>query len=245
LYGVSHTVLFVQESKVFMAKFPFPAHPMSFLLAILSIGMMFFLMACANVAEPEPEQSLDDVIPFQPPTQGTRIDPPRQVADFTLTSGETTPLSLSDLAGKPVMLYFGYTFCPDICPTTLAELVRVKRTLAEQGRGNDVTFVFVSVDGERDTPHVIKTYLAAFDKDFIGLTTDNEQAIRKIGVDYGLFFEKQKVAGTSADYLVDHTAATFLLDSQGRLHTIYGYGTPAEVISTEILALLETEQEPN
>ncbi len=210
-------------------------------LLVLWISILFLLAACTGAAEQEPTSAPIDDIPFQPPTQGTRIEPPREVADFTLTSSDSTPIRLSDLSGKPMMLYFGYTFCPDICPTTLAELVRVKRNLGEQG--DDVSFVFISVDGERDTPQVIKTYLAAFDEDFIGMTTDDEQTIRKIGVDYGLFFEKRKVEGTSADYLVDHTAATFLLDSEGRLHTIYGYGTPAQVISDDILAMLETEQE--
>ncbi len=176
-----------------------------------------------------------EALVIQPPSAGTRIEPPRQVADFTLTSHAQQQVSLSDFRGKPLMLYFGYTFCPDICPTTLAEFVQVKRKLGDQA--DNVAFLFVSVDGERDTPERIATYLSAFDEDFIGLSGE-EQQIRKIGVDYGLFFQKREIEGTSADYLIDHTAASFLIDQQGRLHTVYAYGTPPEIISEDILMLL-------
>lgn len=195
-----------------------------------------------NENDSNDENGEDIPIDIPLPTAGTRIEPPREVADFTLINQDNIPTSLSDFRGKPVILYFGYTFCPDICPTTLAELVYVKRNLQEHGKGDDVTFIFASVDGERDTPEVIKPYLAAFDEDFIGLT-GTEKELRKIGVDYGLFFEKSQVQGTSADYLVDHTAATFLIDAEGRLHTVYAYATPADVISNDLLTLLNQETE--
>ena len=213
--------------------------------SVLSLSLLlslFLLMACGGGGNAE----LDKPLPTPaPPTAGTRINP-REVADFTLTSQTGEPFSLSDARGKVVLLYFGYTFCPDICPTTLADFVRVKQNLGSAA--DDVVFLFVSVDGERDTPEVIKRYLGAFDTDFVGVTGE-EQEIRKIGVDYGLFFEKQKVEGTSASYLVDHTAASFLLDQQGRLRITYPYGIPPEVITTDILNLLEgdldEEDDPN
>jgi len=199
--------------------------------AIVLVAMLVLvaLVGCARTEPPPPPPSVP------PPSAGTDIEPPREVADFTLTSHTGDPLSLSDLEGSPVLLYFGYTFCPDICPTTLAEFVRVKRLLGDDA--DQVHFVFVSVDGERDTPEVLARYLPAFDKDFIGLTGE-ENIIRKIGADYGLFFQKQDVSGTSADYLIDHTAASFLIDSERRLRTIYGYGTPADVISQDIRDVL-------
>ncbi len=208
-------------------------HPRSILIPF-TVYLILSILLMAGCAVAQEEEPPIDSIP--PPSQGTRITPPREVADFTLTNQDGQPMSLSDFQGKPVLLYFGYTFCPDICPTSLAEFVRVKRNLGDSA--DKVAFVFVSVDGERDTPEVIKRYLANFDPDFIGMT-GTEKEIRKIGVDYGLFFEKSQVEGTSADYLVDHTAASFLIDQQRRLHTAYAYGMPAEVISEDILALLD------
>lgn len=205
------------------------------LVALVLAGAVALLAACAPASSEESSSTGVSSAPPPPPTAGTRLAPPRKVADFTLTSHEGTPFSLSDLEGKMVLLYFGYTFCPDICPASLADFVHVKRNLG--AHAGNVAFVFVSVDGERDTPAVLARYLSAFDPDFIGLTGE-EQQIRKIGVDYGLFFEKVEVEDTSADYLVDHTAASFLLDPERRLSIIYAYGTPSEVISSDILTLL-------
>lgn len=175
---------------------------------------------------------------YQPPTAGTPIDPPRQLADFTLTNQDGKEMKLSDLRGKFILLYFGYTYCPDICPTTLADLVRVKHDLGEQA--SQVAFVMVSVDGERDNPEVLKQYLANFDPNFIGLMGD-ARTLRKLGPDYGLYFEKREVEGTSAAYFVDHSAATYLIDKEGRLRMIYGYGIPADVMSTDVRTMLEQE----
>jgi protein SCO1 len=199
------------------------------LFARLCLLWICLLAGCTSAALPTPAA-------LERPEAGTRIEPPRAVADFTLTSHTGAPFSLSDVRGQVVLLYFGYTFCPDICPTTLAELVRVKHHLGPLAEHLEV--VFISVDGQRDTPEVLARYLPAFDPDFIGLT-GTEREIRKIGVDYGLFFEVQEVEGTSADYLVDHSAGSYLIDQEGRLHTIYPYGTPAKVISTDIRNLLE------
>jgi protein SCO1/2 len=146
-------------------------------------------------------------------------------------------MSLSNLRGKPVVLYFGYTFCPDICPTTLADITRARYNLGE--RADEVHFVMVSVDPERDTPEVLKAYLANFNENFIGLQGE-PQVLRQIGPDYGLFYQKREIEGTSAAYLIDHSAATYLIDEQGRLMMIYGYGIPADVISSDLQTYLET-----
>lgn len=173
--------------------------------------------------------------PYQPPSEGTPIEPPRQLSDFTLTNQDGQAMSLSDLRGKWVVLYFGYTYCPDICPTTLADLVHAKRDLGELA--NNVAFVMVSVDGERDTPEVLKNYLANFDMDFLGLMGD-ARTLRKLAPDYGLYFEKRQVEGTSAAYFMDHSAATYLIDPEGRLQMIYGYGIPSEVVSRDLRTVL-------
>ncbi len=208
------------------------AHRVSWLGVLLLLALL--ATACASPAQPAAPESEGRTLP----TQGTRVEPPREVADFTLTDQDNQPFHLSDLEGKLVLLYFGYTFCPDICPTSLAEFVHVKHALGDQS--DQLVVVMVSVDGQRDTPERLKQYLANFHPDFIGLT-GSEQEVRKVGVDYGLFFEKQEVAGTSADYLVDHTAAAYLIDRQRRLRVIYGYGTPPDVISEDVLAMLANE----
>ncbi len=169
------------------------------------------------------------------PTAGTRIEPPRALNSFTLTDQDGQPMGLADFKGKPTLIYFGYTYCPDVCPTTLADVVRVKRGLGDQA--DQVNYVMISVDGERDTPEVLKAYLANFDAQFVGLTAPPSE-IRKISPDFGVYFQKNQVAGTSAAYLVDHSAALYLVDAEGRLHTIYGYGIPPEVVLADLQAML-------
>lgn len=197
-------------------------------LLVLLVALVL-LAGCGGLGAPAAGGSADET------PQGARIDPPRELTDFTLTSQDGTPVSLSDLKGKPVLMFFGYTFCPDVCPTTLAEFVHVKRNLGEEA--DRVAFVFVSVDGERDTPEVLARHLSAFDKDFIGLQGE-EATLRQISNDYGLYYKKNEVEGTSAAYLVDHTAASYLIDPEGRLHMIYPYGTPPEVMTADVRELL-------
>jgi protein SCO1/2 len=207
--------------------------PALWLLGALLLVSSALLAGCGSTASTAPN---DANAVFDLPTEGTPIEPPLELTDVTLTSHEGTPLSLSDLQGGPVLLYFGYTFCPDICPTTLAEMVQVRRELGEQA--DEVAFVFVSVDPERDTPEVLQRHLSAFDEAFIGLSGD-EVTLSKISGEYGLFYEKRSVEGTSAKYLIDHTTKSYLIGSDGKLHMIYSYGMPADVIAADIRAMLE------
>lgn len=205
---------------------------LSMLLTLITV----LLVACSNNTGATTSPAAASVDAPEMPQQGARIEPPRALKDFTLTSNTGTPLSLSDLRGKLVLLYFGYTFCPDICPTTLADFVHVKRNLGEEA--DQVAFVMISVDGERDTPEVLARYMQAFDPDFIGLQGD-AATLRQIGSDYGLYYKKNAVEDTSAGYLVDHTAASYLIDSEGRLAMIYPYGMPSDVISADIREMLQ------
>ncbi len=168
----------------------------------------------------------------------TPVEPPRPITDFTLPSHTGQLLSLSELQGKIVLIYFGYTFCPDVCPATLAEFVHVKRALGDDA--NQVAFAFISVDGERDTPEVLARYMQAFDPDFIALQGD-DRTLRKISNDFGLYYQKRNVEDSSAGYLVDHSAATYMLDDQGRMIFVYSFGTPPEVITSDIRTVLHAE----
>lgn len=154
----------------------------------------------------------------------TVIDPPRELSNFTLTSHTGDPISLSDLRGKVALVYFGYTHCPDVCPITLGEFKQVKQALGAEAE--DVAFVMISVDGERDTPERLADYIANFDEAFIGMTGD-EQTLRRISEDFDLFFEKHP----GENYIVDHTASVFMIDPESRLATIFAYGTEPEVMT--------------
>lgn len=163
--------------------------------------------------------------------RGTPLDPPRELSDFALPSQDGAPLRLSDMRGSYVMLFFGYTHCPDVCPTTLSDFVLVKRAMGTAS--SQVRFVFVSVDGERDTPAVLARFLKAFDPTFIGLQGD-DATLGRVGKEYGLYYKKEQVAGTSEPYLVTHSASAYLLDRQGRMRMVYGFGTPPRVIAADI-----------
>lgn len=200
------------------------------LTTIVLATMLSSCAAGATFQQPTP-------VPARPtPMGGTPIDPPRSVGDFTLTSHTGAPISLSDLRGRPVLLFFGYTYCPDVCPTTLSEFKRVKEQLGDTG--SRVAFVFISVDGARDTPERLARYVTGFDPEFIGMTGPEGQ-IRAIGADYGIYFEKVEIEGNSDAYLVDHSAATYLIDQEGRLCMIYPFQTAPSAISNDIRQLLE------
>lgn len=180
-----------------------------------------------------------EVVPFATPSvpqQGTVIDPPRPMEDWTLTSHTGQPLHLTDLRGKAILLFFGYTSCPDVCPTTLADFVQVKQGLGSVR--DQLAVVFISVDSARDTPERLARYVAAFDPSFIG-ATGSDEALQAMGKDYGLYFARQSVAGTSAGYLVDHTSASYLIDPAGRERMIYSFNTPAAVVTKDVLAILD------
>ena len=162
------------------------------------------------------------------PLPGTLLDPPKEVGDFTLTNQDGQPFRLSDLRGRVALLFFGYTNCPDICPTTLSEFKRVKALLGDDAER--VVFVFVSVDGARDTPERLAAYVRAFDPQFIGLTGD-DAALRPIARDFGVFYQRVNYE-SDTNYLVDHTASTFVVDQQGRLRLVFPYGTdPAAIVA--------------
>lgn len=130
---------------------------------------------------------------------------------FTLIDGDDKPFSSAELAGKPYALYFGYTRCPDVCPTTLNRLVHLRRQL---GLGADsFNIVFVTVDPDRDGPTQVGSYAKAFGAPIIGLTGSDAQ-IDKVKKEYGIY--SKKVPDGSGDYTVDHTAVVLLFDRNGK-----------------------------
>ena len=182
-------------------------------------------------------------IPPVPPTstpspEGVRvIEPPQVITDFTLTSHRNEPFKLSDLRGKLVLLAFGYTHCPDICPVTLAHLKQVKLLLGEAA--SQIQVVFISVDGARDTPDRMAYYLAMFDPEFMGLTGE-EKAVRAIITEFGGTFNIKNAGGLRDNYPVEHTTGSFLLNLQGRYIRRYLYEAAPEAVAAELLPVIKS-----
>ena len=154
--------------------------------------------------------------------------------DFALPDASGQTRRLQDFAGKVVVLFFGYTQCPDVCPTTLAELATVKQELGAQGQ--QVQGLFVTVDPERDTPEVLKAYMENFDPSFVALRPSPEQ-LAALAKDFKIYYKK--VDGqTPTSYTMDHTAASYLYDPQGRLRLFVRYGSGAQALLADIRQLL-------
>jgi len=159
--------------------------------------------------------------------------PAREAPDFTLSGSDGAKLQLRDYRGKVVLLAFGFTSCPDVCPTTLAVLARARSQLGRDG--NEVKVVYVTVDPERDDAKRMRRYLAAFDPAFIGGTgtADKLAAVRK---EYGIAADK-KPAG--AGYVVAHSSYTYLIDRAGKLRALMPYGHTAEDYVHDLRILLK------
>ncbi|MCS6887709.1 SCO family protein [Chloroflexus sp.] len=168
-------------------------------------------------------------------TPSTKIDPPTVLSDFSLPASTGGQLRFSDLRGQPVLLYFGYTRCPDYCPITLAEFRRAREELGADGE--KVHFVLISVDPANDTPEVLAAYLRGFGEGFIGLQGD-DATLRRISKEYGLTYRHGGAHQHHGNAGVDHSTASYLIDQKGRLRFVYQYGTAASVYVQDIRALL-------
>jgi protein SCO1/2 len=144
-------------------------------------------------------------------------------APFTLTDPDGRRVALADFRGKLVLLYFGYTTCPDVCPTDLAMIGQALRELGPSA--DEVQPLFVTLDPERDTPAVLREYASAFHPRFVALS-GSEDEIRRVATDFKVFFEKVQPPGAKT-YAIDHTAYTFLLDREGKFVILFPPGTEA------------------
>lgn len=162
-------------------------------------------------------------------------EPYPKAAEIELTKSNGETFRLSDQKGKIVLLFFGYTACPDVCPTTLAELKQVMDKLGDKTRLIQV--VFVSVDPERDTPDKIQEYVEHFNREFVGLSGSSTD-LQVIWDNYGVF--REVVESESAfGYIINHTARTYLIDMDGNLRLSYGFQTPVEDIVSDLEILLK------
>lgn len=179
----------------------------------------------------------DLVRPPERPTPtpgGIPVGQYRDIHDFALTDQNGAPFKLSNLKGRPLLLSFGYTFCPDVCPLTLADFKATKKLLDAQGV--DAAYVFVSIDPERDSAPVLKRYVALFDPGFIGLTgpVDQVQAVASM---FDASFEKQPPKRGETAYLMAHSSFMYLIDGDGNWTLQYPFQTPPAVMAADIAKL--------
>ena len=210
------------------------------LVAVVGAAVILFALFNRSPEGTTPIQTNDGaaVVEGEPFSGVQPVDPPKTLQDFTLTNQEGEPFSLSDMKGDMVLMLFGFTHCADVCPLTMLNYKKIKETLGDQA--DQVTFVFISVDGERDTPAVMKAYLERFDPAFIGLTGDEETLLR-IGGDYDLYVAKSpRTDGSTENYLVEHNSGTYLVNKEGLLVALYVYGTKADVIAADIRERLQS-----
>ena len=155
--------------------------------------------------------------------------------DFQLTDHNGHPRSLSDFRGKVVAVFFGFTHCPDVCPTTLAELAQTVKRLG--AGGDEVQILFITVDPARDTQKVLAQYVTAFDPRFLGLYGD-PATTAKVAAAYKVFFAPQP-PNASGNYTVDHSAAIFVIDRRGRPRLVMGAGRTVSGMVHDIKLLLQ------
>ncbi|WP_431263716.1 SCO family protein [Roseateles chitinivorans] len=166
--------------------------------------------------------------------QGVDLTGAAYARSFSLPDQDGRTRTLEDFKGKVVVVFFGFTQCPDVCPTTLAELAQVKQALGPDG--DKVQGVFITVDPERDKPELLKAYLGNFDPCFVALRGTPEQ-LKATAKEFKIYYAK--VPGKTPDsYTMDHTAASFLFDPQGRVRVFSRYGAGAQALMGDIKTLI-------
>ena len=223
--------------------------------AALACGLLTALSACSPAAQqvstaPTPTRPLPTWAQASPSTEATAertalpavppntvdgvfvgdlLPRPLPIQDFTMPGTRSGDLSMSALNGRWRLVFFGYTHCPDFCPLTLAEYKSVKAQLGELAE--QVTFVFISVDGARDTAPVLTEYLARFDPEFVGFSGD-DATLAQIQPDYGFYYRRRVDTTTSAAYLVDHSTRTYVIDPQGEMVASFTYDTSTSDVAS-------------
>jgi protein SCO1/2 len=156
--------------------------------------------------------------------------------DFNLLDPDGKVRTLSDFKGKAVVIFFGYTQCPDVCPTTLTEMQQVMTLLGPQA--DKVQVLFITVDPDRDTAAILKQYVPVFDKRFLGLRPADQVALEKVAKDFMIYYKQ--VPGTSANsYTIDHTAGSYAFDPEGHLRLYIKHAQGPEILAQDLKELLK------
>ncbi len=193
----------------------------SIAVGAMAMGSVAFLTACS---EQKPSFASVDVT-------GANY-----AKDFELTDHNGQVRHLTDFKGKVVVMFFGFTQCPDVCPTSMAELAEVKQLLGKDG--DRLQGLFVTVDPERDTAEVLKAYMGNFDPTFLALYTTPEK-LAALAKDYKVYYKKVE-GKTPTSYTMDHSAGSYIYDPQGNLRLFTRYGSGAKVLASDIAQLLKS-----
>jgi protein SCO1 len=166
---------------------------------------------------------------------GSRIDPPLAIEDFELTDQFGQPFRLSEMLSseedvRAVLVFFGYTYCPDVCPITLIEFKQIKERLGKEA--DSLRFVFITVDPERDDVEKLRRHMDIYDPTFIGLTGDRA-SLEKVWDSFFIYTARQEVDSPSG-YLVDHTSRVYVLDSSGNVSLTFVFGSGSEAMSDDL-----------
>ena len=190
----------------------------------------FLLWLCCLLALTACEKPQSPKVPFAN-TDITGLD---YAKGFSLTDHNGKPRTLADFKGKVVVVFFGYTQCPDVCPTTLSELAVIKKALGSEAERLQV--IFITLDPQRDTPELMASFVPAFDSSFLGLW--GEQAvIDKVAKDFKVFAQKvPRKDGKS--YTIDHTAGSYVFDDQGRIRLFVRHGQGGDGLQKDLQRLL-------
>jgi len=192
---------------------------------LLAAALCVVLAGCDKAAEPAAP-----AVSFR----GADITGATYAKALSLPDVNGQPRTLGDFKGKVTVVFFGYTQCPDVCPTTMAELALVKKQLGPDG--DKLQGVFITIDPERDTPEILKSYMASFDPSFVALrgTLEQTQAAAK---EFKVYFAK--VPGKAeGSYTMDHSAGSFILDAKGNPRVFERYGAGADGLASDVKALL-------
>jgi protein SCO1/2 len=194
------------------------------LIFLRTCCIAIFLMTL-TACSPKPEFKNIDI------TGGTAFG-----KDFSLLDPDGKVRTLADFKGKVVLMFFGYTQCPDVCPTTLTEMQQVMTLMGPQS--DKVQVLFVTVDPERDTAAILKQYVPSFDPSFLGLRPADEAALEKVTKDFKIYYKK--VPGASpGSYTMDHTAGSYAFDPQGRLRLYIKHAQGPETLAHDLKELLK------
>ena len=172
--------------------------------------------------------------PDRPSFKGVDITGADYAQGFAAQDHNGQPRTMADFAGKVVIVFFGYTQCPDVCPTSMQELAEVKRLLGADG--DKLQGLFITLDPERDTPEMLKAYMANFDPSFLALHPTPDQLV-SITKDFKIYYKK--VDGkTATSYTLDHSAGSYTFDTQGRVRLYNRYGSGAAALADDVKTLL-------
>lgn len=170
----------------------------------------------------------------KPTFRGVDVSQMDYASELPLTDHNGQVRRLQDFRGKVVVVFFGYTQCPDVCPTSLQELAQVKQALGAQGQY--LQGIFVTVDPERDTPELLKAYMANFDASFLALRGTPEQ-LSAVAKDFKIYYKKVE-GSTPTSYTMDHSAGSYVYDTQGKLRVYHRYGSGVQALTEDVRALL-------